>query len=177
MVTNGNVTQPQRIQYNTESGTGKAQMMVDFGGTESERLKNVYPHSWLMTGQPYEYTLHPTPALPPQLMETFHQDVKNANIDGGKNILGICHIPGDIKLDLDEMFVERTEGRKNIEQRIDVKKEGRPDNGIPTRWLPTLSAPGTPARCLCECILIDDMHVPTGCSNDENKRGLTHEGT
>lgn len=158
MVHSGDITQPERIHHDADAITGAA-LVVDTGGTGSDRLKRVYPHSWLITGQPYEYTLHPTPALPPQLIQRFHAEVKKTNVDGGQDLLGICHVPGGVKAD--EMFIERTEGRKNIEQRVHLDDEVKPGNSIPTRWHPALSPSGTPARCTCECVLIGGLHIGT----------------
>jgi len=160
MVHNGDITQPERI---VGSIPGEA-LVVDIGGTHPERLKKAYPHAWLITGQPYEYTLHPTPALPPQLIQRFHAEVKQTNVGGGQDLLGICHVSGGVKVD--EMFIERTEGRRNIEQRVQAQNDVAPHNNIPTRWHPTLSPPGTPARCTCECVVIGGLHV--GNCLDEN---------
>jgi len=141
MVADGDITQPERVHGDGHPGLVDGQVAVDVRG--SKRV--AYPNSWLSTGEPFEYTLDPTPPLPPQLFEGFKEIVKGANFAEG--LLGISHITEE---HWGQLSVEHTEGKKNVVEKVDgeVKK---PDNSISTCWHPSYSPPGVECAACCVC--------------------------
>lgn len=143
MVANGNITQPERIHRDGYPDLADGQVTVDIGDG-SKRI--AYPGSWLSTGEPFEYTLDPTPPLPPQLYDGFKEIVEGANIVEG--LLGICHVPEE---NWGQLFIEHTEGKNNIMEKIDTDTN-MPDNSISTSWHPSCFPSGVECTACCRCV-------------------------
>jgi len=105
--------------------------------SQPERDVQCYPERWLATGEPYEFTRTPTQSPPQGLLEEFRKIVH-----GMLDVLGLFYME-----DRDHsggVFVERTEGRKNI---VEVVPHGHSSNDISTGWLPGLEKNGIVYTC------------------------------
>lgn len=158
MVAEGNVTQPERIHRNSHTGLVDGLVVVALR-TGGKRI--AYPGSWDISGQPFEYTLDLTPPLPSQLLERFKETVEPAAIAEG--VLGICHIP---EADSGALFVEHTEGRKNILEIPAAETKIPADSSISTNW--SMSA-GTPQMY---CTYTGPGHGTTSCIAMDTSHGI-----
>jgi hypothetical protein len=131
----------------------EGEMMV---ATESvcqpERDTECYPASWLANGEPFEFNQKPCPSPPETLFEEF------GRIVDGTDVLALFYVQDEQRLG--KVFVERTEGRKNIVDIVPYDAE----HTIATAWLP---GHPNPTVFVCNvCVTTTDdkgkkVHTPT----------------
>jgi hypothetical protein len=85
------------------------------------KIKACYAHCWLPSGQPYEFTTHPTPSPPDALISEFRTLTESVGV------LGLYYAGDD-----DETKLEWTEGRKNMLRTI--QKEDWNEDPMETAW-------------------------------------------
>ncbi|CAE6395772.1 unnamed protein product [Rhizoctonia solani] len=122
-------------------------MVADGNITRPTRDGPQYPERWLADGTPYEFTREPTQVPPPELVRDFQAIV------GKDTVLGLFHPSRDHdgKVAPDgKVWIEHTEGRKNIVELIDKDQMSR---HMETAWIPGTDSPVT---MVCHWICVKD---------------------
>ncbi|KAF9522921.1 hypothetical protein CPB83DRAFT_899228 [Crepidotus variabilis] len=115
---------------------------------------NAFPSAWLASGEPFEYSTDPnTPVLPVKLLESFQSAVKELNVPEFEKteipILGICRAPNELA---DHgIYVEKTEGKRNVVELRSLTDRPEGGWGITTTWLSGESR--------CDCVQMSHVKV------------------
>jgi len=121
-----------------------------------------YPERWLANGDPYEFSRIPKSkdGVPKELVESFHGHLKSYGGQDLSDLLGLfCINNSDSDSDKDIVWVERSEGRKNIVEPIPRKGAFKDSSHIPASWCMTSQWDGSgefPAYGVCVSVCVAD---------------------
>ncbi|OCH92252.1 hypothetical protein OBBRIDRAFT_802739 [Obba rivulosa] len=106
--------------------------------SEPSRDADCYPERWLITGEPYEFTVEPTQSPPAELFDAIRAIV------GDVGVLGLFYAGGLS----DGVSLERTEGRRNITELVAGAVDVQAPENVETAWLP--GQQGNPVKMVCK---------------------------